>query len=389
MLETQAWVLYRGERRSDGRPEPGRLMLETFRFREPTEEEVLAEPLYGCWEGNMSHALERVPVDVCRFRREEKVVLGNAGVVRVVRTGSAVTSVQPGDICLVFGNAEPDAQGYMVKALAYDAADTMGVLAKQIRLHARNLIRIPPGSRHSLKQWAAFSLRYITAWSNWRLAYGCWRLQMTEADRPVPFVVGWGGGVSYAQLLLAKLAGCRVAMISSQAQRLRELATVGILPIDRRHFPDLSFEPERYASDLDYKKRYVRSEKSFLALLEEAGQGQDVDIFLDHLGAPVYPATLKALGRQGVIATAGWKHGAELLNTSRSSECISRHQHIHTHYARYSEGVAATAFAENTGWLPAVDQERVYPWEEVPQLVEDYTQGRLSTYFPLFQINPE
>jgi NADPH:quinone reductase-like Zn-dependent oxidoreductase len=363
--------------------------LEKFQFSEPTQEEVLAEPIFGCWEGNMTHALERTPVDVCRLRREERVVLGNAGVVRVVRTGSAVTTVRPGDYCLVFGNAEPDAHGYMVKALAYDAADTMGVLAKQIRVHPRSLIRIPPKSRHSLKQWAAFSLRYITAWSNWRLAYGCWRLQVSEADCPTPFVAGWGGGVTYAQLLLARFAGCRVAMTASQEQRLRELEAAGIYPMDRREFPDLHFEPERYASELEYKKRYIQSEKRFLTRVKEAGQGREVDIFLDHIGAPLYPAALKALGREGVIASAGWKHGAELLNTSRSSECIRRHQHINTHYARYSEGVAATAFAENTGWLPPVNAERVYAWEEVPQLTEDYAQARISSYFPLFQVNPE
>ena len=41
---------------------------------------MLAEPLYGCWEGNMSHAVERRPIDIYRDRGEEKVVIGNAGV---------------------------------------------------------------------------------------------------------------------------------------------------------------------------------------------------------------------------------------------------------------------------------------------------------------------
>ncbi|MDY7226121.1 zinc-binding dehydrogenase [Hyalangium rubrum] len=389
MLETRAWVLHRGERQKEGQPVPAELVEESFSIPALGPEDVLAEPLYGCWEGNMGHALQRVPVDICRLRREDKVVIGNAGVVRVVETGSAVTRVRAGDHCLVFCNAEPDEHGYPVKVLAYDASHTMGLLARKTRLPQHVLIPLPAHSRHSLKQWAAFSLRYITAWSNWRLAYGCWRLQLSESDCPVPFVVGWGGGVSYAQLRLARHAGCRVAMVTSQAERLRHLESVGIIPIDRREFPDLMREPARFASDAEYRRRYIQSEKQFLARVKEAGRGQDVSIFLDHIGAPLLEATLKALGRQGVIATAGWKLGAELIDLSRSTECTKRHQHIHTHYARYAEAVAAVGFAEEAGWLPPVDDERIYAWEEVPQLARDFEQGRVASYFPLYAVNPE
>ena len=46
-------------------------------------------------------ALERQPVDICRQRREGKIVLGNVGVVRIVRCGPAVTRVEEGDICML------------------------------------------------------------------------------------------------------------------------------------------------------------------------------------------------------------------------------------------------------------------------------------------------
>lgn len=337
----------------------------------------------------MGHAIQRVPVDVCRLRREDKVVLGNAGVVRVVETGANVTRVRPGDVCLVFCNAEPDEHGYPVKVLAYDATRTMGLLAKRTRLPQHVLIPIPANSRHSLRQWAAFSLRYITAWSNWRLAWGCFRLQVSESDCPVPFVVGWGGGVAYAQLRLARYAGCRVAMVASQEERLRHLESVGIIPLDRREFPDLMLDPARFAADAAYRQRYAQSEKQFLARVKEAGRGQDVSIFLDHIGGPLLQASLRALGREGVITSAGWKLGADLMEISRSTECTKRHQHINTHYARFSEGVAAVGFAEEAGWLPPVDGERVYAWDEVPQLARDVEEGRVSSYFPLYQVNPE
>ncbi|KFE68269.1 zinc-binding dehydrogenase [Hyalangium minutum] len=389
MLETQAWVLHRGERQRGGPPVPAELVHESFAIPELGPEEVLAAPIYGCWEGNMGHALQRVPVDICRLRREDKVVIGNAGVVQVLETGSAVTRVRPGDRCLVFCNAEADAHGYTVKVLAYDASRTMGLLARRTRLPQHVLIPLPPHSRHSLKQWAAFSLRYITAWSNWRLAYGCFRLQVSEADCPNPFVVGWGGGVSYAQLQLAKYAGCRVAMVASLEERLKHLESVGIIPIDRREFPDLMLDTARFEADAAYRQRYTQSEKQFLTRVREAGRSQDVSIFLDHIGAPLLQASLKALGRQGVITSAGWKLGAELINVSRSTECTLRHQHINTHYARYADAVAAVGFAEEAGWMPPILGERVYAWEEVPQLARDFEQGRVASYFPLFQVNPE
>ena len=389
MLETNAWVLHRGPRRLGEHPEPGELVNETFFIPDIGDEEVLAEPIYGCWEGNMTHALQRDPIDVCRFRREPKVVLGNAGVVRVLTRGSAVTDIAEGDLCLVFGNAVPDAAGYMVKALAYDAPRTMGVLAKRTKLHRRSLIRIPAGSRHSLARWAAFSLRYVTAWSNWRLAFGCYRLQMRAADCPAPFVVAWGGGVSLGQLLLAKHAGCKAAMITSQEQRLASLRDMGIVPIDRRRFPDLCFDPQRYRVDGEYTRQYNESEKAFLGLVAEAGNGQEVAIFLDHIGAPVFPATLAALGRQGVVASAGWKRGAQLTSSSRAVDCIQRHQYVNTHYARKDEALEAVAFAEQHDWLPPVDQEPVHAWDQIPALARDYAQGRIRSYFPLFQVNPE
>src|SRR5207247_1472902 len=70
MVTTDAWVLYPG-----GGSAPLSLVREEFSFPDISEEEVLAEPLYGCWEGNMAHALERRPIDVCRERGEERVVV--------------------------------------------------------------------------------------------------------------------------------------------------------------------------------------------------------------------------------------------------------------------------------------------------------------------------
>ncbi|MEI8256216.1 MAG: zinc-binding alcohol dehydrogenase family protein, partial [Deltaproteobacteria bacterium] len=87
--------------------------------------DVLVEPLYGCWESNMSDAMARRPVDICLQRDEPRVVVGNAGVVRVVETGREVTGAKPGDVCMLFGSGAVDQYGFVTRALAYDAPGTM------------------------------------------------------------------------------------------------------------------------------------------------------------------------------------------------------------------------------------------------------------------------
>ncbi|XXX73394.1 zinc-binding dehydrogenase [Sorangium sp. So ce134] len=361
-ISTDAWVLRRG----DGTGGPGRLLRDTFVFPDIGAEEVLARPLYGCWEGNMDHAIRRVPVDVCALRGEDEVVLGNAGVVEVVRVGGAVTSAREGDVGIVFCNGTPDAHGYPTSILGYDAPGTMGVLAKTMKLNERQLIAIPRSAPFSLEQWAAFSLRYITAWANWQVAWGCWQTQMRDVPPEDVFVCGWGGGVSLGELLLAKAMGCRVAMIASTPGRLALLRDLGIDAIDRSTFRGETFEDDLLA-----------------ALREQTGR-RGVSIFIDNIGSH-YRSTLKALARQGVIATSGWKRNTT-FPILRSMECISRHIHVFTHYARYSEGLAAMRFAIEHAWMPPV-AGRVWGWDDIPRLAEDYAAGRVDDYFPIFSVN--
>lgn len=365
-IATEAWVLSSGH----GRNEPGQLERASFAFSEITAEEVLAEPLYGCWEGNMSHALNRNPIDICMARQEEQVVLGNAGVVRILKTGAAVTRVKAGDLCLVFCNGIWDDAGYPIKILGYDAPQTMGVLAKRMKLHGQQVIPLPADTAFSLPQWAAFSLRYITAYANWQVAYACWRSQMRSAEPHDVFVCAWGGGVGLAEITLARQMGCQVAMIASTPERLALLHRLGIIPIDRRSVDGVAFEDR------------------FLDLIQTMTRGKGVSIFIDNIGTPVYKLTLKALARQGVITTTGWKHGA-VLPISRALECLNRHLYVHTHYACYAEGVAAVALAQTQRWMaPITPEEKVYTWEEIPSLAADYAAGRLVTYFPIFSVNP-
>ena len=99
-----------------------------------------------------------------------------------------------------------------------------------------------------------------------------------------------------------------------------------------------------------------------------------------------YSPRLRALARQGVITTSGWKQGMSFLSV-RAMECMARHIHVFTHYARYPEGLEAIAFAEEHGWKPPVGRE-VYGWEQVPKLAADYASGIVENFFPIFAVNP-
>jgi len=378
-----AWVLPAG---NAGGAVHGSLIREQIVLEDLEPNEVLAAPIYGCWEANMSHALARSPIDVCRFRGEPKVVLGNSGVVSVVKTGHNVTELSVGQHAIVVPNGVEDQWGYTVKALGYDAAGRSGTLATLVKLTHRQLAPIPPRSRFPLLAWAAFSSRYVTAWSNWRLALGVFRLLVSNEQCPAPHVWGWGGGTTFAELDLARRHGCRTAMLSGNDENLELIARRGITPVDRRLFGELDWDEDRYAKDSNYRREYRQREKLFLREVRRLTDAEMVQIFLDYIGGPVYRATLMALSREGVIATAGWKKGMK-ISYLRAEECIARHQHIHSHYARHSDAIEAIAYAEKTGWMPDVP-DRVYSFDDIPQLVEDYINSKTG-YFPCFSINPE
>jgi NADPH:quinone reductase-like Zn-dependent oxidoreductase len=332
----------------------------------------------------MGHSLDRRPIDICRHRGEEKVIIGNAGVVRVIELGPDTHQLRPGDFALVFSSSVVDRHGYPEKMLGYDAPGTMGCLATRIRIRERELVSLPRDTRYDLAQWAAFSVRYITAWSNWELAYGTFRLMVPETEQPCPNVWGWGGGTTLAELELAQRHHCRAVMVSGSDANLQAIERAGLTSVDRRSFGDLSFDEARFRSDLHHRKTYVEAERAFLAEVERRTNGEGVQIFVEYIGSPVFRASLRALGRNGVITTAGWKNGME-VSYVRASECIARHQLIHTHYASRRQAVAAVEYAERTGWMPVHDP-RIYSFREIPELAKHYAAGETGM-FPVFAVN--
>jgi hypothetical protein len=88
-----------------------------------------------------------------------------------------------------------------------------------------------------------------------------------------------------------------------------------------------------------------------------------------------------------VLATVGWKHGMR-TSTLRASECINRHLHVHTHVWRYEDCPEIRDYMERIAWLPDAESVTMYAFDEAPRLAEEYTSGRISSYFPVLRVNP-
>src|SRR5262245_36989222 len=177
------------------------------------------------------------------------------------------------------------------------------MLAKQTKLHQKQIIPIPKHSKYTLEQWAAFSLRYCTAWSNWELAYGTLRLLLTPAELPNPQVWAWGGGVSLATLVLAKHNGCDTTQMASTDEHLATIESQGIRPVDRREFKALYYDKAKFKTDKEYTEKYLAAEEIFTKKVNDITGRKGVNIFVDYVGAPVLRATLKVLAREGIITT--------------------------------------------------------------------------------------
>ena len=162
---TRAWILRAGA--DNGARSPGELEQSTIELPPLSDGDVLVETLYGSWEGNMTHAVQRDPVDICRRLRQEFIVLGNSGVVRVLAAGPDVRGLAPGSLCLFAPIGKEDPYGYAETVCAYDEPRTMGVLAERFYVKPRQLIPVPANATFSPARWASFPVRYATAWSNW------------------------------------------------------------------------------------------------------------------------------------------------------------------------------------------------------------------------------
>src|SRR5690554_4301488 len=159
-----------------------------------------------------------------------------AGIVDAV--GEGVTNVQVGDRvginptvidpdCLLL-NGREDA----CLDIAIMGEHAPSVAAEYVVVPARNLIKLP--DHVSFAESAAAGLVYVTAWHSLITRGGL------KAGESV-LIVGAGGGVNTASIQIAKLAGAKVTVVGSTAEKCEKARELGAdVTVNRQETPDWS-----------------------------------------------------------------------------------------------------------------------------------------------------
>jgi NADPH:quinone reductase-like Zn-dependent oxidoreductase len=150
--------------------------------------------------------------------------------------------------------------------------DTSGTYAEYIAISARNLLKLPDHVSHATA--AAAALVYGTAWHSLVTKGG---LRPGESV----LVVGAGGGVNTASIQIAKLAGAKVYVVGSNADKVAQAKALGADEgIDR--------------SAEDWSKAVFR-------LTNKRG----VDVVVDNVGKETLFGSIRAVSKGGRILIVG------------------------------------------------------------------------------------
>ena len=167
-------------------------------------------------------------------------VTGSDGAGVVDAVGAGVTSVQSGDrVCIDPTVVPPDSPALLTglenqSRVAIMGEHTSGLAAEYCVVPARNLLKLP--DHVTFEEAAAAGLVYVTAWHSLITRGG---LKPGETV----LIVGAGGGVNTASIQIAKLAGAKVIIIGSNAEKCAKAAELGAdITIDRSATPDWSKE---------------------------------------------------------------------------------------------------------------------------------------------------
>jgi NADPH:quinone reductase-like Zn-dependent oxidoreductase len=156
---------------------------------------------------------------------------------------------------------------------------TQGGLAQYSIARACDII--PISDNLTFVEWAAIPLTFMTAWN---MLHSKARLQPGETV----LVMGAASGVGVAALQIARLSQTRIIAVAGSKEKLAKAQSLGA-----QHL-------------IDYKTQDVAKEVAKLT----AGQG--VDIVFEHVGAALWPAAMKSLGRNGRLVTCGATTGPKV-----------------------------------------------------------------------------
>jgi NADPH:quinone reductase-like Zn-dependent oxidoreductase len=212
-----------------------------------------------------------------------------AGVVETVGVG--VTNVAPGD-CVGINPTLVDADCLNLtgdEAACLDIAilgeHAQGIAAEYVKLPARNLIKL--SDNISFAESAAAGLVYITSWHS-MITRG--KLKAGESV----LILGAGGGVSTASIQIAKLVGCTVYVVGSNAEKCARAQSLGAdVVIDRS------------------------AESNWSKAVYAATGKQGVDVVIDNVGQATLPDSLRAVKRGGRILIVGNTSGYQATIDTR------------------------------------------------------------------------
>ena len=147
-----------------------------------------------------------------------------------------------------------------------------GTYAQYLSMKAHCFAPIPDALDN--RQAAALSTAYLTAW---RQVFG----KSPIVPGETVMVVGVGGGVAFATLQLAKLAGARVIVTSSSDEKLAKA---------KEHGADAGINHKRES----VPKRVM-----------ELTEGRGVEIAYDNVGQATWDDTLRSVGKGGRVIVVG------------------------------------------------------------------------------------
>lgn len=200
-----------------------------------------------------------------------------AGVVDAL--GEGVTNVQVGDRvginptivdedCILLNGGE-----HACLDIAIMGEHAPGVAAEYVIVPARNVIKLP--DHIGFVESAAAGLVYVTAWHS-LIVSG--KLQAGESV----LIVGAGGGVNTASIQIAKLAGCKVYVVGSTAEKCAQAQALGAdVTIDRSSVENWSKELFRLTNK------------------------QGVDVVVDNVGQATMFDSIRSVKRGGRILIVG------------------------------------------------------------------------------------
>ncbi len=216
-----------------------------------------------------------------------------AGVVESI--GHGVTNLAPGDRvginptvvdpdCLNLTGSELDCP------IAIMGEHAQGVAAEYVNVPARNLIKLPDSI--SFAESAATGLVYVTSWYSMITRGG---LKVGESV----LILGAGGGVSTASIQIAKLAGCKVYVVGSSAEKCQQAQALGA---------DVTFDR---SVDPNWSKAVV------FATQAGATGKRGVDVVVDNVGQATLQDSLRAVARGGRILMVGNTSGYQATIDTR------------------------------------------------------------------------